>query len=127
GRLTFEMWRAARLVVDTGLHAYGWSRQQAIDYLTSHTALAAHDIANEVDRYISWPGQALSYYIGYKTIRALRDEAERELGERFDQRSFHSAILGLGAVPLPVLEEEIRAYIAVQKAGSGAVVATRDL
>ncbi len=118
GRLTFEMWRAARLVVDTGIHEYGWSRQQAIDYLASHTALAAHDIANEVDRYISWPGQALSYYIGYKTIRGLRDEAERELGDKFDQRSFHSAILGLGAVPLPVLEKEIRAFIAARKNGN---------
>ena len=116
GRLTFEMWRAARLVVDTGLHEYGWSRQRAIDYLASHTALARHDISNEVDRYISWPGQALSYYIGYRTIRDLRAEAERELGERFDVKGFHSAILGLGAVPLPVLEREIRAFIAARKA-----------
>ena len=115
GRLTFEMWRAARLVVDTGIHEYGWSRQQAIDYLASHTALAGHDIANEVDRYISWPGQALSYYIGYRTIRGLRSEAERELGDKFDQRGFHSAILDLGPVPLPVLETEIRAYITAQK------------
>jgi uncharacterized protein (DUF885 family) len=112
GRLTFEMWRAARLVIDTGLHEYGWSRQQAIDYLTVHTALAHRDIVNEVDRYISWPGQALSYYIGYKTIRDLRSEAERELGAGFDQKSFHDTILGLGSVPLPVLEREVRAYIA---------------
>jgi len=126
GRLTFEMWRAARLVVDTGIHEYGWSRQQAIDYLARHTALAGHDIANEVDRYISWPGQALSYYIGYKTIRALRDEAERALGDRFDQRRFHSAILGLGAVPLPVLEEEIRTFIAAQARADGATATARD-
>ena len=116
GRLTFEMWRAARLVIDTGLHEYGWSRQQAIDYLASHTALARHDVVTEVDRYISWPGQALSYYIGYKTILDLRAEAERELGPAFDQRPFHDTILNLGSVPLPVLEEEVRRFIAEQKA-----------
>ena len=116
GRLTFEMWRAARLVIDTGLHEYGWSRQQAIDYLASHTALARHDVVTEVDRYISWPGQALSYYIGYKTILDLRAEAERELGTAFDQRPFHDTILSLGSVPLPVLEDEVRRFIAEQKA-----------
>jgi len=115
GRLTFEMWRAARLVIDTGLHEFGWTREQAIDYLASHTALAQLDIANEVDRYISWPGQALSYYIGYMTMRRLRAEAERELGPAFDQRPFHDAILNLGSVPLPVLEQEMRAFIAEQK------------
>jgi len=115
GRLTFEMWRAARLVIDTGLHQYGWSRQQAIDYLADHTALALHDIENEVDRYISWPGQALSYYLGYMTIRSLRAEAERELGPAFDQRPFHDTILGLGSVPLPVLEEQVRTFITAQK------------
>ncbi len=112
GRLTFEMWRAARLVIDTGLHEYGWSRQQAIDYLASHTALAHHDIVNEVDRYISWPGQALSYYIGYRTLLDLRREAERELGAGFDQKAFHDRVLGLGAVPLGTLEREIRGFIA---------------
>jgi len=117
GRLTFEMWRAARLVIDTGLHEFGWTRQQAIDYLASHTALSQLDVVNEVDRYISWPGQALSYYIGYMTMRRLRDEAERELGPAFDQRPFHDAILNLGSVPLPVLEQEMRAFIAAQKAG----------
>jgi len=117
GRLTFEMWRAARLVIDTGLHAYGWRREQAIDYLARHTALAHADIVNEVDRYISWPGQALSYYIGYRTLRQLRAEAERELGGRFDQRRFHDLVLGLGAVPLPVLESEVRAWIARTRAG----------
>jgi uncharacterized protein (DUF885 family) len=116
GRLTFEMWRAARLVIDTGLHAYGWSRQQAIDYLASHTALARLDIENEVDRYISWPGQALSYYIGYRTLRDLRTEAERALGDDFDQKRFHDTILELGAVPLPVLEQEVRRFIAERKA-----------
>ena len=118
GRLTFEMWRAARLVIDTGLHEYGWSRQQAIDYLASHTALARHDVVTEVDRYISWPGQALSYYIGYKTILDLRAEAERALGTAFDQRPFHDTILDLGSVPLPVLEDEVRRFIAEQKAAS---------
>lgn len=115
GRLSFEMWRAARLVIDTGIHAYGWSREQAIEYLASHAALSRVDITNEVDRYISWPGQALSYYIGYRTIRDLRAEAERELGAAFDQRPFHDAILALGSVPLPVLEEEMRGFIARQK------------
>ena len=116
GRLTFEMWRAARLVIDTGIHEYGWSRQQAIDYLASHTALARHDVETEVDRYISWPGQALAYYLGYRTILDLRAEAERELGDRFDQRPFHDTVLNLGSVPLPVLEQEVRAFIADQKA-----------
>src|SRR5690606_15222245 len=112
GRLTFEIWRAARLVIDTGLHEYGWSRQQAIDYLASHTALAHIDIVNEVDRYISWPGQALSYYIGYRTLLALRREVEDELGPRVDQKAFHDRVLGLGAVPLGTLEREIRGFIA---------------
>lgn len=112
GRLTFEMWRAARLVIDTGLHEYGWSRQQAIDYLASHTALAQIDVVNEVDRYISWPGQALSYYIGYRTLLDLRREAEHELGAGFDQKAFHDRVLGLGAVPLGTLEREIRGFIA---------------
>ena len=118
GRLTFEMWRAARLVIDTGLHEYGWSREQAIDYLADHTALARHDIVNEVDRYISWPGQALSYYIGYRTLRDLRAEAERELGPGFDQKAFHDTILRLGSVPLPVLEDEVRAFIAERRAAA---------
>ena len=116
GRLTFEMWRAARLVIDTGLHEYGWTRQQAIDYLASHTALAHHDIVNEVDRYISWPGQALSYYIGYRTLLDLRGEAERELGAAFDQKAFHDMVLGLGSVPLSTLEREVRGFIAQAKA-----------
>ncbi|WP_202843939.1 DUF885 domain-containing protein [Luteimonas saliphila] len=120
GRLTFEMWRAARLVIDTGLHEYGWSRQQAIDYLADNTALAHHDIVNEIDRYIAWPGQALSYYLGYKTIRDLRSEAERELGADFDQRPFHDTILNLGSVPLPMLESEVRAFIQEAKAAKAA-------
>ena len=116
GRLTFEMWRAARLVIDTGLHEYGWTRQQAIDYLAEHTALAQLDIENEVDRYISWPGQALSYYIGYRTLRDLRAEAEAALGDDFDPKQFHDTVLGLGSVPLPVLEQEVRRHIAARQA-----------
>lgn len=112
GRLSFEMWRAARLVVDTGLHHYGWSRKQAIDYLAGHTALAQHDVEIEVDRYISWPGQALAYKLGELTIRRLREKAEKELGSKFDQRAFHDTFLNLGSVPLPVLEAEMDRFIA---------------
>ena len=112
GRLSYEMWRAARLVIDTGLHRYGWPRDKAIDYLSRHTALSAHEVETEVDRYISWPGQALSYKLGELTIRRLRAEAEAALGPRFDQKGFHDRILALGSVPLPVLEQDIRAWIA---------------
>jgi uncharacterized protein (DUF885 family) len=111
GQLSYEMWRAARLVIDTGIHRYGWSRQQAIDYLASHTALSPHEIETEVDRYISWPGQALSYKLGELTIRRLRTEAQSRLGPRFDERAFHDAILALGSVPLTVLEKQVRAFI----------------
>ncbi len=115
GRQTFEMWRAARLVVDTGIHAKGWSRQQAIDYFAAHTALAPLDIANEVDRYISWPGQALAYKLGELTIRRMRTKAERELGPRFDIRRFHDAVLGMGSVPLSTFEDEMNRFIAREK------------
>ena len=115
GQQSYEMWRAARLVIDTGLHRYGWSRKQAIDYLAGHTALSLHEVETEVDRYISWPGQALSYKLGELTIRRLRAEAEAALGTRFDLRVFHSTILAMGAVPLPVLETRVRAYIAAAK------------
>ena len=111
GRQSYEMWRAARLVIDTGIHQYGWSRAQAIEYLASHTALSRHEVETEVDRYISWPGQALAYKLGELTIRRLRAEAEAALGERFDRRAFHDAILALGSVPLPVLEERIARFI----------------
>lgn len=116
GQQSYEMWRAARLVIDTGIHRYGWSRKQAIDYLAGHTALSTHEVETEVDRYISWPGQALSYKLGELTIRRLRAEAERELGTKFDIRKFHSMILDLGAVPLPVLEQQVRAFITASKA-----------
>ena len=112
GRLTYEMWRACRLVVDTGLHAKGWSRAQAIEFMAERTALSRHEITTEVDRYISWPGQALAYKMGELKIRELRARAEKALGEGFDVRAFHDAVLGNGAVPLTVLEERIDAVIA---------------
>ena len=116
GRLTYEMWRAARLVVDTGLHARRWRREDARAYLLAHTALSEHEVATEVDRYVSWPGQALSYKIGEITIRDLRARAEKQLGARFDLRAFHDAVLGLGSVPLGLLEERIAAWIAARLA-----------
>ena len=111
GRETYEMWRAARLVVDTGLHHMGWTRQEAVDYLSSHTALSDHEVNHEVDRYINTPAQALAYKLGELLIRRKRAEAEAKLGADFDQRWFHDVILGLGAVPLPTLEREIDAWI----------------
>ena len=111
GRLTYAMWRAARLVVDTGMHVKGWTRQQAIDYLSSNTALSLHECTTETDRYISWPGQALSYKIGELKIRELRARAEQALGPKFDRRRFHDAVLANGSVPLPVLEQQIDAFI----------------
>jgi uncharacterized protein (DUF885 family) len=111
GRECYEMWRAARLVIDTGIHHMGWTRQQAIDYLSSRTALSDHEIATEVDRYISWPAQALAYKLGEMTIRRKRADAEKRLGPVFDQRWFNDTILGLGAVPLPVLEQQLETWI----------------
>jgi uncharacterized protein (DUF885 family) len=112
GRLTYEMWRALRLVVDTGMHARGWSRQQAIDYMAENSALTLLNITNEVDRYIAWPGQALAYKIGELKIREMREHAERELGGAFDIRAFHDVVLESGAVPLSVLEGNVLRYIA---------------
>lgn len=112
GMLGYQIWRAARLVVDTGIHDQGWTRQQAIDYMTRNTALSAHEIETEVDRYISWPAQALSYYLGETAILEARAKAERELGERFNIRAFHDAVLELGSVPLPVLKARIDRFIA---------------
>jgi len=111
GRLTYEMWRACRLVVDTGMHAQGWSRQQAMDYLANNTALSLHNVQTEIDRYISWPGQALSYKIGELTIKRLRKKAETSLGENFDLRDFHDQILKNGSMPLNMLEKVINEYI----------------
>ena len=116
GRLSYEMWRAARLVIDTGLHSQGWTRDQALAFLRDNTALPEHEITTEIDRYISWPGQALAYKLGELQIRRHRAEAEAALGERFDQRRFHDAILALGSVPLPVLEERMRRFIEEEQA-----------
>ncbi len=116
GRLTYEMWRACRLVVDTGIHSMGWTRQQAMDYLASHTALSLHEVETETDRYISWPAQALSYKLGELKIKELRRKAEQALGDRFDVRDFHDAVLGSGSVPLGVLAQNVDRYIAAAAA-----------
>jgi len=118
GRLSYEMWRACRLVVDTGVHAKGWTRQQALDYLGSHTALPLHEVETEVDRYISWPGQALSYKLGELKIKELRRRSEQALGPRFDLRDFHDVVLGSGSVPLDVLEKNVNAWIEQRRGGA---------
>jgi len=112
GILSYDAWRACRLVVDTGLHAMGWTRQQAIDYMVENTVLAPNNIVNEVDRYITWPGQAVAYKVGQLEILALRDEAKQKLGARFDIKGFHDAVLGQGAVSLPVLRDQVEQWIA---------------
>ncbi|MEP6261011.1 MAG: DUF885 domain-containing protein [Gillisia sp.] len=111
GKLTYEQWRACRLLVDTGIHALGWSREQAVEYLRSNTALSLHEINTEIDRYISWPGQAVSYKIGEIKIRELRKRAEEALGPKFDIRDFHEVILGQGTVTLEIMEELVDEYI----------------
>jgi uncharacterized protein (DUF885 family) len=118
GRLTWEMWRACRLVIDTGIHTKGWTRQQSIDYLASNTALSLHNVQTEIDRYISWPGQALAYKMGELTIWELRAKAERELGAKFDIREFHDAVVAGGGLPLDMLRVRIDDYIADVKAKS---------
>lgn len=115
GRYTYEMWRACRLVVDVGLHYKGWTRQQAIDYMASNTALSMHEVNTEIDRYIGWPGQAVSYKMGELTIKALRKRCEEELGSAFSIQEFHRIILRNGSVPLPILEGEIASYISSAK------------
>jgi uncharacterized protein (DUF885 family) len=111
GRLSYEMWRAVRLVIDTGMHYKGWSREQALSFLADNSALSLHNVRTEVDRYISWPGQALAYKMGELKILELRARAESELGEQFDIRDFHDAILMTGGLPLDMLDEQIERYI----------------
>ncbi|MGB5274277.1 MAG: DUF885 domain-containing protein [Flavobacteriaceae bacterium] len=118
GQLTYEMWRACRLVVDTGIHALGWTREQVVAFMASNTALSMHEINTETDRYISWPGQALSYKIGELKIRELRKKAANELGNKFDIRDFHEVVLGQGTVTLSILEDRINSYIQKTKNGS---------
>ena len=117
GRLTYEMWRACRLVVDTGIHAMGWERQRAIDYLAGNTALSLHECTTEVDRYISWPGQALAYKMGELELRRLRGLAEERLGSALDLRAFHDLILGEGTLPLMTLRARVEAWIEEQATG----------
>jgi uncharacterized protein (DUF885 family) len=112
GMLNYQIWRAARLVVDTGIHTQGWSRDRAVDYFREYTALPEHEIQTEIDRYIAWPAQALSYYLGENAIREARAKAEKALGTRFNVRAFHDAVLELGSVPLPVLSARIDRFIA---------------
>jgi uncharacterized protein (DUF885 family) len=120
GALSNEMWRAVRLVVDTGIHYKHWTRQQAIDYFLAHTALSQLNVEVEVDRYISWPGQALAYKMGELKIRELRTRAEKELGPAFDIREFHDVVLLGGALPLAVLQKEVDEWIADKKTGKTA-------
>jgi uncharacterized protein (DUF885 family) len=115
GQLTYEMWRAVRLVVDTGMHAKGWTRQQAIDYFKANAGKAEHDIEVEVDRYIVWPGQALAYKLGELKLKELRAYAEKELGPKFDVRTFHDHVLGNGALPLDLLETNVKAWVTAAK------------
>ncbi len=115
GQLTYEMWRAVRLVVDTGMHALGWTREQAIEYFMANAGKQEHDIIVEIDRYIVWPGQALAYKLGELKFKELRAYAEAELGERFDIREFHDRALGQGAVPLTVLDQDMRAWVQSKK------------
>ena len=111
GKLTYEMWRACRLVVDTGIHAFGWKREEAVNFMANNTALSLHEVNTEIDRYISWPGQALAYKIGELKIRELRQKAQEKLGSRFDIREFHEIILEKGTVTLGILEDRINKYI----------------
>jgi uncharacterized protein (DUF885 family) len=124
GRLGMEAWRAGRLVVDTGIHAMGWSRAQAVRFLLENTTSAPNNIENEVDRYIGWPGQALAYKLGELEIRRLRRQAEARLGRRFDLRTFHDAVLRSGAVSLPVLGEEIARWLDVELKAASASAST---
>jgi uncharacterized protein (DUF885 family) len=112
GQLTYDMWRACRLVIDVGLHYKGWSREQAVDYLASRTALSLHEVNTEILRYMAWPGQALAYKTGELQIRKLRKRAEDALGEKFDVRAFHDKILSEGTVTMDIMEKMVEAFIA---------------
>ena len=112
GMLNYQIWRAARLVVDTGIHSQGWSRERAIGYFRDYTALPQHEIETEVDRYIAWPAQALSYYLGEDAIIKARAKAQMSLGDRFNVRAFHDTVLELGSVPIPALQARIDRFIA---------------
>jgi len=125
GQLTYEMWRAVRLVVDTGMHAKGWTRQQAIDYFVANSSKPLHDIEVEIDRYLVWPGQALAYKLGELKIKELRAHAQRELGDAFDLRAFHDQLLGAGPLPLSVLETRMKEWVAKQKGGRKATITLR--
>ncbi|HEV3485488.1 MAG TPA: DUF885 domain-containing protein, partial [Vicinamibacterales bacterium] len=124
GQLTYEMWRAVRLVVDTGMHTKGWTRQQAIDFFVANSSKPLHDIEVEIDRYISWPGQALAYKLGELKIKELRAKAERELGEKFDIRAFHDAVLGAGPLPLSVLDSRMIEWTSARKGGGAKATIT---
>jgi uncharacterized protein (DUF885 family) len=115
GRLTYEMWRACRLVVDTGIHAFGWTRDEAMDYMTTRTALPIHEVTTETDRYIAWPGQALAYKMGELKIKELRRYSENVLKGDFDVREFHDVVLGNGSVPLDVLEDQVKIWVETER------------
>ena len=120
GRLGYEAWRAARLVVDTGMHAFGWSRQKALEYMLSNTTASEFEANKEIDRYITWPAQALAYKIGELRIRSLRLDAQKQLGDKFDLRAFHDIVVGNGSLPIAVLEEIVEEWVAAQQHSGGA-------
>jgi uncharacterized protein (DUF885 family) len=120
GQMTYEMWRACRLVIDTGIHQFGWTRDQALSYLRDRAPLAEHEINTEIDRYIAWPGQALAYKIGELKIKELRARATKDLGAKFDIRAFHDVVLGSGAVPLDVLDGNVARWQKQVAAGTEA-------
>jgi uncharacterized protein (DUF885 family) len=115
GMLSNRAWRAVRMVVDTGLHVRGWSRERAIEFALANTALSEDQAAQEIDRYIAWPGQATSYLVGYEAILSLRRQAEQALGQRFDVRAFHEEVLGAGSITLPVLQQRIERWVRQQR------------